>query len=241
MVSSIDKKYRKKLTGVSILPIRHFEDNRIPEPEDIRRWDDLKDLRTADQVDVTKVLLMISLHHSEVHFPQAAYMKPGEPNIFTMKSVIGMILKGGEKDHHAADQLRASVNFVQTRSIDDKLNEWLNYDIDRQYDGSRKPSFNERRAKETMEEGIRFVDVHFEVTIPWKNDPVVMPDNYAKVLSCLERKRNKFMKDKKHFEEYSSAIAKYVQEGFAERVPEAELNSIPIFFLPHHAVAVLSA
>ena len=230
-VSSItDPDVTKTLDGVCVMPCTHFETNQVPTRADMEGWEDLGELHTAERVDVPRVLLLISMLHPAWHLPNSV-VRNG-PGFFAVQTSLGTVLHG--TDPEAPVHAERGVHFVQSRGLDERLDQWLTDETRNLYDRKCTPSLEERKALDVMEKGMRFVDGRFEVPIPWRNDPLVMPDNLNIASKCMERKKEKFKRDPELFAEYSNAIRKYEREGFAKRVPEDELQ-VPRgkrFFLP---------
>jgi hypothetical protein len=234
-VSSVqNRKIKKILPDVTILPCRHFEDSRVPYEEDLRCFNDAQEFLVAEKVDVPHVLILISMRHADLHRPTGVIMHPEDPNMYITTTKLGMVVHGGGQQSTGK-----SINFIQTKSLDAKLDDWLNFDTKNLYDRSCLPSFNERKAEAIMEKGIRFVDGRVEVPIPWKRDPPIMPDSLPTVRACLEKRRKRFKKDENYFRAYAQAIDQYEAKGYSERIPESEIEVEPgrCMYLDHHAVA----
>ena len=79
----------------------------------------------------------------------------------------------------------------------------------------------------------------YDVSLPWKQDSLPLPNNYkscnSRLLSLYQRLRN----NPKLLSEYDKIIHDQLEAGIAERVPTTDSNSsisIGIHYSPHHPV-----
>ena len=75
--------------------------------------------------------------------------------------------------------------------------------------------------------------------MPWKDEQVVLKDNYKQARSRLYNLEKNLLQDSSKAKSYQEAINKYVDDGVAEEVPYEQYASAdgrPVFYLPHHAV-----
>ncbi len=89
-----------------------------------------------------------------------------------------------------------------------------------------------------MEDSVKLVDGHFQVALPWRQDPPDIPNNKIMAEKRLRSLRNRLMKDTELFKRYTQAMQDYIAKGHAEKVPKKELNKDNgrIWYLPHHPV-----
>lgn len=80
-------------------------------------------------------------------------------------------------------------------------------------------------------------DGHYEVGLPWKEDPV-FPDNRVLAELRLRSLERRFSKQPQLREGYRSIITGYVEEGYARKLSteEASQRNNKTWYLPHHAV-----
>ena len=89
-----------------------------------------------------------------------------------------------------------------------------------------------------MEEALKVVDGHFQVALPWRNNPPYLPNNkvVAERRGFLLKKR--LLRDDDLLRKYQTTMNDYMEKGYAEKVPreQLEVNDRPIWYLPHHPV-----
>ncbi|KAL4008001.1 hypothetical protein ACER0C_001853 [Sarotherodon galilaeus] len=88
-----------------------------------------------------------------------------------------------------------------------------------------------------VKEGIRQKqDGHFEMPLPFRQERPDLPNNKLCAehrLKCLERR---LRKDERYYKDYVAFMQDIIKRGDAEKVPEAELNNQPAWYIPHHGV-----
>ncbi|XP_043240715.1 uncharacterized protein LOC122391117 [Amphibalanus amphitrite] len=76
---------------------------------------------------------------------------------------------------------------------------------------------------------------HYEVALP-RNQLGDIPDSLPTARRRFESLRGKFKRDPKYFESYREIIRSLDRDGYAIRVPDDEVCSQPVWYLPHHGV-----
>lgn len=88
-----------------------------------------------------------------------------------------------------------------------------------------------------VKEGIKQKeDGHFEMPLPFKQERPDLPNNKLCAehrLKCLERR---LRKDEHYYKDYVAFMQDIIKRGDAEKVPEAELNNQPAWYIPHHGI-----
>ena len=77
---------------------------------------------------------------------------------------------------------------------------------------------------------------HLEMPLPFKQAKPELPNNKPCAehrLRCLERR---LRKDERYFNDYVTFMQDIIKRGDAEKVPEAELNNRPAWYIPHHGI-----
>ena len=99
-------------------------------------------------------------------------------------------------------------------------------------------SVEDQKALKTMEDSVKIVSGHYQVALPWRNQPSYLPNNRIAAEQRLQLLRKRFLRDEDFFQRYNGTINDYITKGYPRRVPDEELNPIgkPLWYLPHHAV-----
>ena len=79
---------------------------------------------------------------------------------------------------------------------------------------------------------------HYTLPIPWVSDRPCFPDNQYNALHRLHSLKKRLVK-KGQYEQYDENISKFMDKGYAEKVPEEEMNikDGSVWYLPHHGVS----
>ena len=75
----------------------------------------------------------------------------------------------------------------------------------------------------------------YRVSIPWKEDKPMLPDNYSMALKRLQNTEKRLQKSPNIGHAYSDIIKQYVAKGYVRKVPENESYSSK-WYLPHFPV-----
>lgn len=91
-------------------------------------------------------------------------------------------------------------------------------------------------AYDFMKRNVSYVNGHYELPLPWKNDSAVLSGslpNAQRRLQCLKRR---FEKNPDLQEKYADQVETYIQKGYAEKVPENDPGGARTWYLPHSCV-----
>ena len=99
-------------------------------------------------------------------------------------------------------------------------------------------SVDNQKALRTMEDSVKIVSGHYQVALPWRNQPPYLPNNRLAAEQRLKLLRKRFLRNEEFFQRYKGTINDYITKENALRVPHEELNLTgkPLWYLPHHAV-----
>ena len=80
------------------------------------------------------------------------------------------------------------------------------------------PSLEDKKALQIMEETLKMVDGHFQVALPWRDNPPYLPNNriMAGRRGLLLKKR--LLRDGDLRRKYQTTLNEYLEKGYAERV-----------------------
>lgn len=93
----------------------------------------------------------------------------------------------------------------------------------------------QRSAYKKVKDSLKFVDGHYEVAIPWKEEKPDLPCNYDMALQRLENTEKRLMKNQKVKDSYSKTIEQYLEKGYIRKFNRDEKKSGK-WFLPHFPV-----
>ena len=115
---------------------------------------------------------------------------------------------------------------VQNETLDRQLEKLWKTDFRDSIVGTRTlPSVEDNKALTKIKQSLQRRDGHFQVRLPWQEDPPYLPNNKVMAEQRLDLLRKRLSKDKDLHEKYCSSIQDYLTKGYAEKVPENELDT----------------
>ena len=97
-------------------------------------------------------------------------------------------------------------------------------------------SFEDRKAKQIMDESAVLINGHYQLKLPFRNRPPRFPDSLPVAKKRLYWLKKKMERNPEFHKKYASVIQRYQEEGSSWQVPDKEVSSLePIWYL-HHAV-----
>lgn len=102
----------------------------------------------------------------------------------------------------------------------------------------RPLSHDDRKFLTTLQEGIHVNDSHYEMPLPFRAGPPNLPNNKCIAIQRLAYLKKRLRNDATYADHYQTFMNNIIRNGFAERVPENELNqdSGQEWYIPHHGI-----
>jgi len=97
-------------------------------------------------------------------------------------------------------------------------------------------SQNDRRALQIMESTLRLSNGHYEICLPWKNNPPCLENNKSQAESRLQLLKRRLKRDETLREKYKDFMDDLLHKNYAEKITGADLSLKDTLYLPHHAV-----
>ena len=94
----------------------------------------------------------------------------------------------------------------------------------------------EKMVVEKVEKSIKFIDGHYQVAIPWKENKLSLPDNYKMAFQRLQNLEKRLTRDPDVATAYSETIEKYLDKGYVRKIEMFEEQPTVKWYLPHFAV-----
>ena len=96
----------------------------------------------------------------------------------------------------------------------------------------------ETNVLEEFAENITKVGNKYEVSLPWKHDPISLPTNYGMAKGQLSSLITKLQKDPRKYGYYKDILESYLEQDFIEEVTDEKIHG---HYLPFHGVVKESA
>jgi hypothetical protein len=99
-------------------------------------------------------------------------------------------------------------------------------------------SEDDLRGKRILETSIVDIGKRYQVSLMWKNDNVVLPNNRQVALKRLYALEKRFARDADFAKKYDAVVQEYVNLGHARRLSadEAKSETHKTWYLPYHGV-----
>ena len=94
----------------------------------------------------------------------------------------------------------------------------------------------DKMVVEKVEKSIKFIDGHYQVAIPWKENKLSLSDNYKLALQRLQNLEKHLTRDPEVAAAYSEVIEKYLDKGYVRKIEMCEKQPTVKWYLPHFAV-----
>ena len=200
--------------------------------EDVNRWPHLKGV-TIPSIDAEIGLLLGSDVPEVLQPKEMKQSKNGGP--FATRTILGWVLNGplgrtGVK--------RPAANFVDTNAkLSKQFEDYCNLEFnDSSYEPKTSMSQNDRRALEIIENSAKLVDGHYEIGLPWKNNPPPLESNKVQAESRLQPLKRRLQKDPSLHTKYKDFMDDLLRKNYAEKVNSSDLALKDTWYLPHHPV-----
>ncbi|XP_064638317.1 uncharacterized protein LOC135494330 [Lineus longissimus] len=177
------------------------------------------------------------------HVMQPLKVIPSQGNgPYAVQTILGWVVNGplntsGDDDHSCSSALvnRISVQTVQT--LEEQVRDHINYDFsERVIDDQEQPSKKDKQFIRSVSESVEFIDGHYVIGLPFKDENVRMPNNRPQAVQRMESLRRKFHKSTDFHERYKTFMNKLFDNDYARVAPEDDMQEGKVWYLPHHGV-----
>jgi len=99
-------------------------------------------------------------------------------------------------------------------------------------------SVEDTKTLAIMEQSVNLEDSHYQIALPWRQYPPLLPYNRFMAERRLQTLKNRFLQDSELLENYKATMEQYLSKGHVRRAPFNEINvpGKPLWYLPHHPV-----
>ncbi|XP_062415351.1 uncharacterized protein LOC134107519 [Pungitius pungitius] len=213
--------------------------NIISERE-LRKWpylDDVKIPRINADVD-----LLIGTNASKLMEPwKVINSRDGEDGPYAIKTLLGWVINGPLRGSSDCGSEHPSVyaNRIAIDRIEELLTSQYNYDFNERASAEQEEmSREEKKFVEKMESSVQLQNGHYVFQMPFKEKDVSMPNNLCVAMQRVRGLKRRLQKDVSFHEEYNNFLADVIGNGYAEEVPQHQLETPTgkVWYIPHHGV-----
>ena len=159
--------------------------------------------------------------------------KNGGP--FATRTVFGWVLNG---PLGRTGPEEATANFIDANAnLSKQFEDYYNLEFnDSSYEPKMSMSQNDRRALEIMESTVKLSNSHYEIGLPWKNNPPCLENNKSQAESRLQPLKRRLQRDEILLKKYKDFMDDLLRKNYAEKVTSEDLSLKDTWYLPHHTV-----
>ena len=156
-----------------------------------------------------------------------------------MKTLLGWVINGPLGFDENVIDTCVQVNRVSVASLENLLIKQYNQDFMEQHYGEKNELLQEdQHFLKIVSNSAQLKDGHYNLKLPFRNASVDMPNNKQIAHQRVQHLVKGFEKDPVFFTEYKAFMNEIMAKGYAEIVPQSELQpeTGKLWYLPHHGV-----
>ncbi|PFX17955.1 hypothetical protein AWC38_SpisGene17711 [Stylophora pistillata] len=244
VVESLDGSDRVDIVRLWTVDKLNASGRTIPSEQDPKQWPHLRDIKLPSTSE-KEVRLIIG-----TNVPDAFWVlkekrgNKGEP--YAIRAPLGWTLMG-PMHKNIGGECHLNVNFVGSAEPVGEKNDCLMHQLERFWEvenygvvpqSKLSMSVEDKRALAVMEQSGKLEHGHYQIGLPWRKYPPVLPYNRCMAEKRLLELKGRFMQDGELLKNYKTTTEQYLTKGHASRVPlnEIQVKNKPIWYLPHHPV-----
>ncbi len=238
-ISGLDKNNFIQLPDVFTQKEMPVTRENIPTKKDFTRWPYLQNV-DIPEID-GNIELLIGTNASKIIEPWEIINSQGE-GPYAVKTLVGWVINGplrGGDSSESNDCQSATTNRISVKKLKKLLISQYNHDFnEKASDEKLEMSFEDKRFLKIVNESISLSDGHYTLNLPCRKDDVIMPNNRHVAMQRLLSLKRKFKRNESFHNEYTSFLSDMMDKGYAEVVPQEEVDQVEgrTWYIPHHAV-----
>ena len=200
-----------------------------------KQWNHLQDVQ-IELDNSQEISILIGADYAHLHISQVVGIGNDDEPI-AISTPLGWLLLGG----------KSRINYVRTNFMV-KETERLSNTVERfwslesygtcQKDNVSVFPLQERKALETLESTVQFVDNHYSVELLWKENKPTLPYKKSLALSRFHSLEKNFRQRPEFTEKHKNTVYDYINKSYALTLsPEEVKHCLPVTnYVPHHGV-----
>lgn len=199
----------------------------IPTKKDTKKWLYLKHIQLP-QIDAGIELLIGTYVPKALEPLEVVCSVDGGP--FAIGTMLGWTVNGplGGSSEGTVDskQPQVTVNRVSVENLEELWQQQFKNDFpEGSLDEQPAMSREGQRFLESVSNSVKHLNGHYQISLPLKQSTICLPNNRKLVEQRLQQLKRQLQKDST-FYEYNTFISKFLVKGYAEKVPEEELDRL---------------
>lgn len=184
-----------------------------------------------------EVELLIGTNASKLLEPWEVVNSQGE-GPYAIRTLLGWV-DNGSLGSYQNEQHTARVNRISVETLELLLKKQYQHDFnEKMSEDKEEMSREDAKFMEIMEKSVSFKDGHYSVKLPFKNKDIVVSNNLNIAKQRLVGIKRKFERNVKFQQEYADFLNDIIIQGYAEKVPEHQLDRSDgkVWYIPHYGV-----
>ncbi|TKS65758.1 hypothetical protein D9C73_028515 [Collichthys lucidus] len=211
----------------------------IPKQESLDKWTYLHKVKIP-HLDAD-IELLIGTNAAKLMEPWEVINSKGS-GPYAVKTPLGWVVNGLMQEAICKGQgshLCVTANRISIRDVNDLLIKQYHQDFpELAAEDKTEMSVEDKRFMSIMETSKELRNGHYYLPLPFKENNVMMPNNYEQAHQRAMSLKRKFEKNEQFHMEYATFLEGMLERNHAEVVPSNEL--VPpggkVWYIPHHAV-----
>nr|XP_055059768.1 uncharacterized protein LOC129443292 [Misgurnus anguillicaudatus] len=207
----------------------------IVEQKDLTKWPYLDGIYIPHIQ--AEVELLIGTNASKLLEPWQVVNSQGD-GPYAVRTLLGWVVNGSLGSSQN-EQHTARVNRVSVETLELLLEKQYQHDFSEKLsDDKEEMSQQDKRFMEIMEKSVSFKSGHYSLKLPFKEKDLAMPNNLNVAKQRLLGTKRKLERNMKFQQEYTDFMNDMMSQGYAEKVPEHQLDRDDgkVWYIPHHGV-----
>lgn len=211
----------------------------IPTQKSLEKWKYLHEVKIP-QLDAD-IELLIGTNAAKLMEPWKVINSRGN-GPYAVNTPLGWVVNGLMQETTCQMQGSHScivVNRISVADLNDLLIKQYHQDFpELAAEEKSEMSVEDKRFMSMMESSKELRNGHYYLPLPFKENDVMMPNNYQQAQQRVMSLKRKFDKNERYHREYTAFLEGMLEKGHAEAVPvdELETQSGKVWYIPHHGV-----
>ena len=206
---------------------------------DLEKWPYLKGIE-LDSIDAN-VEILIGMNVPQAMQPWQVVNSQGN-GPYAVKTLLGWVVNGPLNSCSATKETGAAsvtVNRISMENLKDLLISQYNNDFpEKDYEEKREMSVEDKEFMDLTTKSVTVKNGHYYLPLPFRDKDVRLPNNHDVAAQRTLSLSRRFRKDQIYAAEYKTFMENVLQKGYAEKVPQEELQGTDghVWYIPHHGV-----
>ncbi len=225
----------------TVLTRRHLpvKEGNIPRQKDIEKWPYLHEVCLPHIEVAVGLLIGVNAHKAMEPWKVINSISNGP---YAVKTVLGWIVNGPKEESiktRKSGIQSYTVNRISVEKIEDLLVKQFNMDFpERRYEDNSEMSQEDRQFMMSVTKSTQFMDGHYYMRLPLKDDKIKMPNNRVLAEQHLRSLQKRLRRYPDFYEDYTVFMNNIIEKGYAEKIPDENLHrgDGKVWYIPHHGV-----